>query len=72
MYVYFEMPEPAYGIQLVYNDTEYPELVTAVRDGDAEWEYGRARQPHAEQRFATGYRGGRVGAAVKPAEVRKA
>jgi 5-deoxy-glucuronate isomerase len=35
MYVYFEMPEPAYGIQLVYNDTEYPELVTAVRDGDA-------------------------------------
>ena len=35
MYVYFEMPEPAYGIQLVYNNTEYPELVTAVRDGDA-------------------------------------
>src|SRR5260370_13230213 len=24
MYVYFEMPEPAYGIQLVYNDIEYP------------------------------------------------
>jgi 5-deoxy-glucuronate isomerase len=35
LYVYFEMPEPAYGIQLVYNDTEYPELVTVVRDGDA-------------------------------------
>jgi len=35
MYVYFDMPEPAYGIQLVYNDTQYPELVTAVRDGDA-------------------------------------
>jgi 5-deoxy-glucuronate isomerase len=35
MYVYFDMPEPAYGIQLVYNDTEYPELVTVVRDGDA-------------------------------------
>lgn len=35
MYVYFDMPEPAYGIQLVYNDTKYPELVTAVRDGDA-------------------------------------
>jgi len=35
MYVYFNMPEPAYGIQLVYNDTQYPELVTAVRDGDA-------------------------------------
>jgi 5-deoxy-glucuronate isomerase len=35
MYVYFDMAEPAYGIQLVYNDTEYPELVTVVRDGDA-------------------------------------
>jgi 5-deoxy-glucuronate isomerase len=34
MYVYFDMPEPAYGLQLVYNNTEYPELVTAVRDGD--------------------------------------
>jgi 5-deoxy-glucuronate isomerase len=35
MYVYFDMPEPAFGLQLVYNDTEYPELVTPVRDGDA-------------------------------------
>jgi 5-deoxy-glucuronate isomerase len=35
MYVYFDMPEPAYGLQLVYNDTQYPELVVAVRDGDA-------------------------------------
>src|SRR6266849_180234 len=35
MYVYFDMPEPAYGIQLVYTNTEYPELVTVVRDGDA-------------------------------------
>ncbi len=35
MYVYFDMPEPGYGIQLVYNDTQYPELVTVVRDGDA-------------------------------------
>jgi 5-deoxy-glucuronate isomerase len=35
MYVYFDMPHPAYGIQLVYNHTEYPELVTVVRDGDA-------------------------------------
>lgn len=34
MYVYFDMPEPAYGLQLVYNNTEYPELVTVVRDGD--------------------------------------
>jgi 5-deoxy-glucuronate isomerase len=35
MYVYFDMPAPAFGLQLVYNDTEYPELVTVVRDGDA-------------------------------------
>jgi 5-deoxy-glucuronate isomerase len=35
IYVYFNMPDPAFGIQLVYNDTEYPELVTVVRDGDA-------------------------------------
>jgi 5-deoxy-glucuronate isomerase len=35
MYVYFDMPAPAFGIQLVYRDTEYPELITAVRDGDA-------------------------------------
>ena len=34
LYVYFNMPHPAYGIQLVYNDTEYPELVTVVREGD--------------------------------------
>jgi 5-deoxy-glucuronate isomerase len=35
MYVYFNMPDPAFGIQLVYTDTEYPELITIVRDGDA-------------------------------------
>jgi 5-deoxy-glucuronate isomerase len=35
IYVYFDMPKPAYGIQLVYSDAEYPELVTVVRDGDA-------------------------------------
>lgn len=35
MYVYFNMPAPAFGIQLVYNHTDYPELVTVVRDGDA-------------------------------------
>jgi 5-deoxy-glucuronate isomerase len=35
MYVYFNMPRPSFGIQLVYTDTEYPELVTVVRDGDA-------------------------------------
>ena len=35
IYVYFNMPDPAFGIQLVYNNTDYPELVTVVRDGDA-------------------------------------
>jgi 5-deoxy-glucuronate isomerase len=35
MYVYFDMPAPAFGIQLVYNDTEYPEFMTVVREGDA-------------------------------------
>jgi len=35
IYVYFNMPDPAYGIQLVYNDSECPELVTVVREGDA-------------------------------------
>ena len=35
LYVYFNMPSPAFAIQLVYDDTEYPELVTVVRDGDA-------------------------------------
>jgi 5-deoxy-glucuronate isomerase len=35
MYVYFDMPAPAFGIQMVYTDTDSPELVTVVRDGDA-------------------------------------
>lgn len=35
MYVYFDMPRPAYGIQLVYDNAECPELVTVVREGDA-------------------------------------
>lgn len=35
IYVYFDMPAPAFGIQLVYNDMQDPELVTVVRDGDA-------------------------------------
>ena len=35
MYVYFNMPDPAFGLQLVYSNTEDPELVTVVRDGDA-------------------------------------
>jgi 5-deoxy-glucuronate isomerase len=35
IYVYFNMPDPAFGVQLVYNNTDYPELVTVVREGDA-------------------------------------
>ena len=35
LYVYVDMPHPAYAIQLVYNNTEYPEFVAVVRDGDA-------------------------------------
>lgn len=35
MYVYFDMPAPAFGLQLVYNDTQYPELIVPVREGDA-------------------------------------
>jgi 5-deoxy-glucuronate isomerase len=35
VYVYFDMPPPAFGIQLVYTQPEAPEFVTLVRDGDA-------------------------------------
>ncbi len=35
LYVYFDMPPPAFGIQLVYDKPEAPEFVTIVRDGDA-------------------------------------
>ncbi len=34
-YVYFDMPAPAFGIQLVYTTPEQPEFVGFVRDGDA-------------------------------------
>jgi 5-deoxy-glucuronate isomerase len=33
--VYFDMPEPAFGIQLVYTQLDKPEFVEVVRDGDA-------------------------------------
>jgi 5-deoxy-glucuronate isomerase len=33
-YLYINMPEPAWGIQLVYTDREQPELVIVVREGD--------------------------------------
>jgi 5-deoxy-glucuronate isomerase len=35
VYVYFDMPAPAFGIQLVYTNPEQPEFVSLVRDGDA-------------------------------------
>jgi 5-deoxy-glucuronate isomerase len=35
IYVFFDMPYPAFGIQMVYQNTQQPELVTIVRDGDA-------------------------------------
>lgn len=35
LYVYYDMPAPAFGIQLVYSNTDEPEFVGVVRDGDA-------------------------------------
>jgi 5-deoxy-glucuronate isomerase len=35
LYVYFDMPAPAFGIQLVYTEPDRPELVRVVREGDA-------------------------------------
>jgi 5-deoxy-glucuronate isomerase len=35
VYVYFDMPAPAFGIQLVYTEPEKPEFVSLVHDGDA-------------------------------------
>jgi 5-deoxy-glucuronate isomerase len=35
VYVYFDMPAPAFGIQLVYTQPDKPEFVNLVRDGDA-------------------------------------
>ena len=33
-YLYIAMPEPAWGLQLVYTDSAEPELVTVVHEGD--------------------------------------
>ena len=35
VYVYFDMPAPAFGIQLVYTKPDQPEFVSLVHDGDA-------------------------------------
>ena len=33
-YLYIDMPDPGWGIQLVYNDPRNPELVAIVKEGD--------------------------------------
>jgi 5-deoxy-glucuronate isomerase len=35
VYVYYDMPPPAFGIQMVYTQPGEPELAAVVRDGDA-------------------------------------
>jgi 5-deoxy-glucuronate isomerase len=35
LYVYFDMPPPAFGIQMVYTKPDEPEFISIVRDGDA-------------------------------------
>jgi 5-deoxy-glucuronate isomerase len=35
VYVYFNMPAPAFGIQLAYNDLNYPDVMFPVRENDA-------------------------------------
>ena len=34
LYVYYDMPAPAFGVQFVYMDTAEPESVSIVREGD--------------------------------------
>jgi 5-deoxy-glucuronate isomerase len=35
LYVYYDMPAPAFGVQFVYTDTDEPEFIGVVREGDA-------------------------------------
>ena len=35
LYVYYDMPSPAFGVQFVYTNPDEPEFVGIVRDGDA-------------------------------------
>ncbi|HEY6190554.1 MAG TPA: 5-deoxy-glucuronate isomerase [Pyrinomonadaceae bacterium] len=35
LYVYFDMPAPAFGVQFVYTNPDEPDFVGIVRDGDA-------------------------------------
>ena len=34
VYLYIDMPAPAFGVQYVYTDRESPEIATFVREGD--------------------------------------
>ncbi len=34
VYLYLDMPAPAFGVQFVYNDARNPEVATMVREGD--------------------------------------
>ena len=35
LYLFFDMPSPAFGVQFVYTDAGDPELAAVVREGDA-------------------------------------
>jgi 5-deoxy-glucuronate isomerase len=35
LYLFFDMPPPAFGVQFLFTDREAPELAVMVRDGDA-------------------------------------
>lgn len=35
LYVYYDMPAPSFGVQFVYTNTDEPEFIGVVRDGDA-------------------------------------
>jgi 5-deoxy-glucuronate isomerase len=35
LYVYYDMPAPAFGVQFVYTNADEPEFIGIVRDGDA-------------------------------------
>ena len=35
LYVYYDMPPPAFGVQFVYTNPDEPEFIGVVRDGDA-------------------------------------
>ena len=50
MYVYFNMPDPAFAIQMVYENTEYPE----TRDGGARRRCGAHAGGLSPQRLGAG------------------